>query len=112
MLSSSMGTTGRAQRSSQEGQMETVYIGTTEVAKMIRQELKQAFPDTKFSVRSSKYSGGCSIDVYWTDGPTGDAVSAISSKYQGAGFDGMIDMKYSNHHYRNPDGSIEFGGTE
>ena len=50
--------------------MQTRYISTTETAKIIRQELAKAFPGIKFSVKSKSYSGGSSIDVGWTDGPT------------------------------------------
>lgn len=75
---------------------ETRYIRTTEVAKLIRKELKTSFPGYKFSVRSRSYAGGSSIDVSWTDGPTTNAVDAIIGHYHGATFDGMIDLK--SHH--------------
>lgn len=60
-------------------------------AKNIRTELKRAFPGIKFSVRSSSYSGGNSIDVSWTDGPTAQQVESITNKYEGGSFDGMTD---------------------
>ena len=41
----------------------TKYFTCAETAKLIRQSLKEAFPGVKFSVRSSTYSGGASIDV-------------------------------------------------
>jgi hypothetical protein len=53
-----------------------------EQAKQIRVELKKAFPGTKFSVRSKNYSGGSSIRVEWTDGPTTKAVAAIANQYE------------------------------
>lgn len=68
-------------------------IDTPEVAKLIRKALKAKFPGQKFSVRSSRYAGGCSVDVRWTDGPTVPAVDAVIGLYQGASFDGMTDMK-------------------
>jgi hypothetical protein len=68
-------------------------------------QLKKAFPGVKFSVRSSVYSGGASIDVSYTDGPTTDAVDAVCNQFKGANFDGMIDMKSYQTHYLDPDGT-------
>ena len=51
----------------------------TEVAKEIRKELKQRFPGTKFSVRTSR-SG--SITISWVDFPTQEAVEAVTGKYE------------------------------
>ena len=45
------------------------YVSVAETAKLVRQAVKQAFPDVKFSVRSTSYSGGSSVRVGWTDGP-------------------------------------------
>jgi hypothetical protein len=42
---------------------ETSHLSITEVAKLIRVELKNAYPKVKLSVKTSKYSGGCSLDV-------------------------------------------------
>ena len=67
----------------------TRYLSCAETAKLIRQALKEAFPEIKFSVRSSVYSGGASIRVNWNEGPTSDQVKAIAD----AGFDGMQDLK-------------------
>jgi len=69
-------------------------MSTTETAKAVRESLKQAFPRTKFSVRSKSYSGGSSVSVYWTDGPTTKQVQPILNCFEGAGFDGMQDLKY------------------
>lgn len=57
-------------------------------AKMIRQELKQAFPTVKFSVRSD-YS---SVNISWTDGVPSDLVKKIADKYQYGHFNGMEDI--------------------
>ena len=59
--------------------------------KNIRTELKAAFPGTKFQVTSSRFSGGDSIDVRWSDGPTTAQVDGIIQKYRGGTFDGMDD---------------------
>lgn len=69
----------------------TKYISVTETAKLIRQELKNNFKGIKFSVRSSSYAGGASINVSWIDGPCEPAVSRIVKRFEGASFDGMTD---------------------
>lgn len=69
-----------------------------QAAKLMRAELKKAFPNVTFSVRSNNYAGGDSVYVRWTDGPVRDAVSEITGKYQYGHFDGMIDLyEYSNN---------------
>lgn len=85
-------------------------IPTTEAAKLIRARLKKAYPDHKFSVRSNKYAGGSSIEVFvnvkrednpelWTK------VDAELDGFSGKSFDGMIDMSFYRHSWLNPDGS-------
>lgn len=69
------------------------HISLTDTAKLIRAALKAAFPDTKFSVRSKSYSGGCSITIWYDDGPPSRAVDAIAKRFEGASFDGMQDLK-------------------
>jgi|ERR1700723_36560 len=81
------------------------YLSTAETAKLIRSAIKKAFPNVKFSVRSDSYSGGSSIRVDWTDGPTTKQVNAIASQYEGSGFDGSIDLKYGFTCWLMPDGS-------
>lgn len=61
-------------------------------AKNIRIELKSAFPKVKFSVKSSRFSMGDSIDVSWIDGPISEQVEAIISRYQAGSFNGMEDI--------------------
>ena len=67
-------------------------LTVTDAARMIRADLKRAFPNVKFRVYQG--SGGGSINVAWTDGPTAREVDAIAGQYQGAGFDGSIDLAY------------------
>ena len=86
--------------------MKTRFIGAADTAKLVRRSLKQNFPGQKFSVRTKTYSGGASIDVRWTDGPMGAEVDPVVKSYEGSGFDGMIDLKYSRSHYLRPDGSV------
>ena len=68
-----------------------------QAAKMMRAELKKAFPAIKFSINSKSYAGGSSINVSWDLGPTTAMVATITSKYKYGHFDGMTDMyEYSN----------------
>ena len=80
-------------RIDQAGKMSHYALG----AKNIRVELKRAFPSVKFSVTSEGYSGGCSINISWTDGPTTKQVKEITDKYQEGDFDGMEDIYNYNH---------------
>lgn len=73
--------------------MSSKYYTTTETAKLIRKALKVKFPTVKFSVRSSMYSGGSSINVSWIDGPMTEEVNSVVKFYEGASFDGMTDSK-------------------
>lgn len=84
---------------------EARWIDTAEVAKLLRARLKREFPATKFSVRISRYAGGSSIRVAWTDGPTDTIVRPIVKEYDGGGFDGSIDMSYEWSNWLLPDGS-------
>lgn len=77
---------------------EPVRLTTAATAQEVRATLAKAYPRTKFSVRSSEYSQGSSIDVHWTDGPTAAQVETILDCFESAGFDGMTDSKT----YRGP----------
>jgi hypothetical protein len=69
------------------------YLTTAETAKLVRQKLKATFPGQKFSVRSDNYAGGSAIRIRWTDGPRETDVRSAMHTYEGATFDGMIDLK-------------------
>jgi hypothetical protein len=60
-------------------------------ASAIRKELKEAFPDVKFTVRSECFAGGNSVRVKWTDGPITDDIDRIIRKYQYGTFDWLTD---------------------
>ena len=81
-------------------------VSPTETAQILRKRLKVEFPGTKFSVRSERYAGGAAISVHWTDGPLSADVQSITSQYEGAGFDGMIDMKHQREHWLKSDGTV------
>lgn len=63
--------------------------------KNIRAELKHNFPNVKFSVRYSSYSGGNDYNVAWTDGPTLPQVGKVIKKYAYGRFDGMTDSSWT-----------------
>lgn len=84
------------------------YLSCAATAKLVRAALKGAFAGDRFSVRSSVYSGGASIHVRWTDGPTQQAVDRVAGTYAGGGFDGMIDLAYHVQAWLLPDGSAVF----
>lgn len=86
----------------------TKYFTCAETAKLIRQSLKEAFPGVKFSVRSSTYSGGASIDVSWTDGPNAAQLESITKGFKAAYFDGSIDYQGSIHHMMDGE-QVRFG---
>ena len=48
----------------------------------VRKVLKKRFPNVKFSVRYSSFSGGDSIDVSWTDGPMEEDVLPLVRMFQ------------------------------
>lgn len=70
--------------------------GTARCAKLIRKELKDAFPNTKFTVRSSTFSMGDSVDIGYTledeHSPSPEAVEKVCRKYQAGYFNGMEDI--------------------
>ena len=83
-----------------------------ETASLVRAALKQSFPGVKFSVRSDTYSMGASIDVRWTDGPSSKAVEKVAKQFEGADFDGMIDLKSYNDHWLSPDGTVRLAHAD
>jgi hypothetical protein len=84
------------------------YLTCAETAKLVRAALRQAFPGVRFSVRSEVYAGGASIHVRWTDGATPAAVERVARRFEGASFDGQIDLKsYHDSLLAGPDGTVE-----
>jgi hypothetical protein len=94
---------------------EARYIDAADTAKLVRAALKRAFPRVRFGVRTSRYAGGASVQVRWTDGPTTAAVETIVQPYTGREFDAMIDMETRRDAWLLPDGSVRparMHGTE
>lgn len=84
------------------------YLTCAETAKLIRTALKEAFPGVKFSVKSKTYSGGASINVGWTDGPTTKQVDGIVKVFEGSYFCGMTDYKGQSYSAINGE-EVRFG---
>lgn len=63
----------------------TKNISVVDTAKIIRQELKQKFPLTKFSVKTEKYSMGASINISWEDGYTQKEVEQVVDRFSRRG---------------------------
>lgn len=78
-------------------------------AENLRRQLTEAFPGVKFRCRSESFSGGDSIDVTWTDGPTVTAVRKFSDRYAEGHFDGMADIYEDDRDNPWPD---LFGGAK
>jgi hypothetical protein len=87
----------------QAGQKEGLYSGKL-AAMNIRRQLKNAFPDTKFSVRMIHDE----IRISWFDGPSGTEVRAITDKYEEGHFDGMTD----SYEYRTSPWTSVFGSSK
>ena len=81
-------------------------VSSTETARILRKRLKAEFPGTKFSVRSERHAGGAAISVHWTDGPLKIDVQSITRQYEGAGYDGLIDIKHQREHWLKSDGTL------
>ena len=69
------------------------YATAADSAKLIRTEIKAAWPGVRFSVRSERST----VNVEWTDGPTIKQVEALPGKFEMGYFDGMDDSyKYTS----------------
>ena len=68
---------------------------TSLVAKSIREDLKKAFPNTKFKIRKTDYS---TLNVQWNDlYISWDDVQRIVNKYQKGHYNGNLeDYEYTN----------------
>lgn len=84
------------------------YFSCAETAKFVRKALKESFPDVKFRVRCSSYSGGASMRVEWLDGPNTDQVESVAKHFKAAYFDSSIDFQGSIYHMINGE-QVHFG---
>lgn len=88
------------------------YIGPVWGAKVLKKILSELYPQYKWSVQTSKYAGGNSIDCYFLDEKydygmaqeypehlreEDKAIDRICSQFEEGHFDGMTDMyEYDN----------------
>jgi len=86
------------------------YLTCAQTAKLVRVALKTNFPTITFGVRSKTYSGGASISIGWTDGPLSADVEKVVGRFEGATFDGMIDLK--SYHASTLDGEPAHFGAD
>jgi phospholipid N-methyltransferase len=67
--------------------MTKMHTSVAESAKILREALKKEFPEIKFSVRSSNFSMGSSIDISYNDGPIEKDVEKITSEFENISYD-------------------------
>jgi hypothetical protein len=79
------------------------------VSKRIKKELKELFPNVKFSVTSSNYSGGNSVRVEYNDFLPASILENHFEKYEDGKFDSSQDLyEYKkNAHEVNANGILE-----
>lgn len=68
-----------------------------DASKNCKAELRAKFPGVKFSVRAEYFSGGSSMNISWSMGPTTKEVDAIVGKYKAGSFDGSTDYYDYDH---------------
>lgn len=72
--------------------MERNYETARETAIKIRKVLKERYPNTKFSVKSSTYSMGSSVTVTYKEGEKpGEEIHELIRGFSSSSFDGMDD---------------------
>ena len=73
-----------------------------QVAKLIRKELKEKYPEIKFNVRSKSFSGGNDVNIDYINGVPADDIRKLTYKYEAGSFDGMTDMYNYNYDKTRP----------
>jgi len=73
------------------------WIDTADVAKLVRADLKAAFPGVTFGVTINRYSMGSCVRVGWTDGPSHEDVAQVAGGYVGQTFDGRDDSTHQRY---------------
>lgn len=71
---------------------QTRYVSAQDTAKLIRADLKRAFPGVRFSVRIKRGGASASARITWTDGPTARQVERIACHYQSSDYDPYRDV--------------------
>ena len=63
-----------------------------QVAKAIKKELKEYYPNIKFSVQSKNFTGGNDVTISYTNAVPSKNIEKLIRKYEAGHFDGMTDM--------------------
>lgn len=92
--------------------MQATYLRVADTAKLVRAALARAFPGVRFTVRSQSYSGGCSVNVRWTDGPLLREVEGVAKMFEGKRFDGSIDLAWTARLWLLPDGTASVASDD
>ena len=64
----------------------------TETATIIKRVLEERWPEVKWSVRTSFFSGGNAVDIRWKGGPEQREIWLWGQQFTAGSFDGMIDL--------------------
>jgi len=86
-------------------------LDVPQAAKLLRTKLAAAFPATKFSVRSSRFSMGESIEVSWTDGPSEMRVKQIANAFKDISRDSFGEILGGGNRYVGLDRSFSSSAT-
>lgn len=78
-------------------QLMKIKSTVAQCAALIRQDLKEKFPLTKFKVTSENYSMGDCVNVSWIDGAAENEVKELLAKYEYGSFNGMEDAYEINN---------------
>ncbi|WP_231489896.1 LPD29 domain-containing protein [Pedobacter sp. Leaf170] len=83
------------------------------VSKTVKKLLTSNFKGIKFSVKSDIFSGGDSVSVKWSFGPTENEVNALIKRFQGGSFNSYEDIyEYNADSYEvDKDGNIKVQPT-
>ena len=76
-----------------------IDLDVVQAAKLLRTKLATAFPTTKFSVRSERFSMGEAIEIRWTDGPSEKRVQEISDAFKDVSRDNFGEILSGGNRY-------------
>ena len=85
-------------------------IDVVDVAKLVRQALKIAFPGPKFSATSSRFAGGTSIHVKWNYTRIESEVGQLIDRFQGTRYNKALDSwEPLTHRFQSDGSSVTMG---
>lgn len=65
-----------------------IEFSVRETAAMIREVVRERFPETRFRLRWRRSAAGTWVGLDWTDGPTEAAVERLIGRFEGRTIDG------------------------